>query len=62
MADIEILPFSSREKIETVIDRVKKTKPHIIGFSCYVWNILVILKAARTIKKDMPEDVESDDN
>lgn len=55
MADIEILPFSSQEKIETVIAHVKKTKPHIIGFSCYVWNILGILKIAKTIKKDMPE-------
>jgi radical SAM superfamily enzyme YgiQ (UPF0313 family) len=55
MADIEILSFSSREKIETVIDRVKKTKPHIIGFSCYVWNIIGILKTAKTIKNAMPE-------
>jgi hypothetical protein len=35
-AVIEILSFSPQEKIETVIDRVIKTKPHIIGFSCYV--------------------------
>lgn len=55
MADIEILSFSSQEKIETIIAHVKKMKPHIIGFSCYVWNILGILKTAKTIKNAMPE-------
>ncbi|MGB2706202.1 MAG: radical SAM protein [Candidatus Omnitrophota bacterium] len=53
-ADIKILSFSPQEKIEDVIKRTREAKPDIIGFSCYVWNILNIIKVARAIKKDMP--------
>jgi len=54
LADIKIFSFSAQDKIETIIKDIKKAKPDIIGFCCYVWNILKIIKVARAIKKDLP--------
>ena len=54
LVDIEILTFNNSEKIENIITRIKESKTDIIGFSCYVWNILSILKIVKTIKKHKP--------
>ncbi len=52
--NIQIQPFASFEKNESIVEQITKSKPDITGFSCYVWNITNILKAARLIKENMP--------
>ena len=54
LVNMQIRPFASLEKAESVVAQITKSKPDIIGFSCYVWNITNILKVARTIKENMP--------
>lgn len=52
--NIHILSFLPSDRIESIIYQINKKKPHIIGFSCYVWNITNILKIARYIKEHLP--------
>lgn len=54
LVGINILSFSSDEKLHSIVNQITKYKPDIIGFSCYVWNITNILKVARLIKEGMP--------
>ena len=50
LVDIEILAFSSKESPESIVKSIREKNPDIIGFSCYVWNILKTLKVARDVK------------
>ena len=54
LADIEILTFPSNEKPESIIKSIREKNPDILGFSCYVWNILKTLTAARVVKSRIP--------
>ena len=54
LVNIDILPFSSNEKLHSIVKQITKCKPDIIGISCYVWNIMNILRVARLIKENMP--------
>ncbi len=52
--ELEIIVFSPRDSIDAVVSRFVEKKPEVVGFSCYVWNILKILKTAKALKKKMP--------
>jgi len=54
LININILSFSSDEKLHSMVNQLTKYKPDIIGFASYVWNITNILKVARLIKENMP--------
>lgn len=54
-ASVAILPFDYGHEVDFIIDEIKKRKPNVVGFSCYVWNILSILKISRIIKHAMPD-------
>lgn len=54
LASIDTLTFPFNENTKTIISRIKEKKPHIISFSCYVWNILKTLEVAKIIKKTTP--------
>lgn len=45
------------EKISDILGRIVERTPDIIGFSCYIWNIGVVKKLAREIKRLKPETV-----
>lgn len=53
--NIHVLQFSPYEKTPSIIDQIKKRSLQVVGFSCYEWNIIKILKIARVIKKDKPD-------
>lgn len=48
--DLQILEFTRSDSAEEIARRVLQTEPGTIGFSCYVWNVKVLLAAARQIK------------
>lgn len=47
--------MSINDKVSQIIDTVVSNAPDVVGFSCYIWNIEHVLKAASTIKKILPD-------
>lgn len=48
--DCSILEFSINDLKERIVTKIMETKPNIIGFSCYIWNVEFIKKISNTIK------------
>lgn len=53
--EVEILVFKKGESLEEISEAIINTKPQVIGFSCYVWNILKVLKIAKKLKRKFPD-------
>lgn len=55
-ADIELLDFDTEGlNVQQVIYYLAERKPHIVGFSCYCWNIGKVLDTARILKTIRPD-------
>jgi len=46
---VEYLLKKTENETETIVENIISKKPNIIGFSCYIWNILPTIKLAREI-------------
>lgn len=46
--------FTINNDEDTIIKEIYKEKPDFLGFSCYIWNINIILDIIATIKKLLP--------
>jgi radical SAM superfamily enzyme YgiQ (UPF0313 family) len=54
-ADIEILDFDTANlNIQQVIYYLSQSRPDVVGFSCYCWNIEKVLDTSRILKKIYP--------
>ncbi len=55
-ADIEIVDFDAEMlNVQQVVYYLTQTKPDILGFSCYCWNIEKVLDTARIMKTIYPQ-------
>lgn len=52
--NIEILETTINDSIDFMLEAIIEKKPDIVGFSCYIWNIEIILNLAENIKKIKP--------
>lgn len=52
--DITIRVFNENQNISAVIKNIFELKPHLIGFSCYLWNIRKTLSICRRLKEISP--------
>jgi len=55
--DIEIIEYllkKTENEAEIIAQDIISKKPDIIGFSCYIWNVLPTIKLSREIKKIKP--------
>jgi radical SAM superfamily enzyme YgiQ (UPF0313 family) len=52
---VTLLEFSVNDRAPEVTDAIIRARPDAVGFSCYIWNIAHVLKAASTVKKVLPE-------
>lgn len=52
--DVKVLELSINDRAESAIEKIMEDKPDAIGFSCYIWSIEHVLKAASSIKKILP--------
>lgn len=52
---IEIGEYTINQNISEILADMYKRKPDAIGFSCYIWNICMILELATEIHKILPE-------
>jgi len=53
--DVEILEMSINDPLHRIIKLLLDQKTKRIGFSCYIWNIEIVLKLAEVIKKAKPQ-------
>ncbi|MFB0565909.1 MAG: radical SAM protein, partial [Candidatus Aminicenantaceae bacterium] len=53
--EIEVIPFLPRQKPADTAKKLTEKNPDILGFSCYVWNIIDTLKICRYVKKAVPK-------
>jgi radical SAM superfamily enzyme YgiQ (UPF0313 family) len=55
-ADIEILDFDTTGlNVQQVVYYLSQSKPDVVGFSCYCWNIEKVLDTARIVKTIYPD-------
>lgn len=47
--------FTINQNLENIIAGIYEEKPDLLGFSCYIWNIEIVKKVSREIRKILPE-------
>ena len=47
--------FTINQDINFILNEIYKEKPDVLGFSCYIWNINIILELVKNIKKLLPK-------
>ncbi len=52
--DTEICEFSINEPIGYILSELLQHRPDVVAFSCYIWNIEMVLKLCADIKKINP--------
>ena len=50
-----IKEFTVNHPEDLIISELFKLKPDVLAFSCYIWNIMMVLSIAQTFKKILPE-------
>lgn len=53
--DVDFMEFTINERIQDVLKKIYKYGADVVAFSCYIWNIEFILKAAASLKKISPD-------
>lgn len=52
--NVNIKEFTINNDEDKIINEIYEEKPDFLGFSCYIWNINIILEIISTIKKLLP--------
>jgi len=52
---IELCEFTINNEKSFILKEIFEKKPDVVGFSCYIWNINMILDIAENLKKVLPE-------
>lgn len=53
--DVEILEFTINHHQEYILSEIYRKNPDVLCFSCYIWNIEMILELSSNIKKVLPD-------
>ena len=54
-ANIELAEYTINNYIDDILMGIYEKKPDIVAFSCYIWNINLVLQVAEEIRKVLPE-------
>lgn len=52
---VEIAEYTINNSLTEILAGIYKRKPDVIGFSCYIWNIHMVLELVTELAKLMPE-------
>lgn len=52
--ELKVCEFTINNSEDFIISEIYKMKPDVLGFSCYIWNIEMILNIISVIKKILP--------
>ena len=53
--NVHIQEFTANHKVDLIVSELHEQNPDILAFSCYVWNIDMVLEIADTFKKIRPD-------
>ena len=53
--DVKILEFSLEDTPGEIAQRIVEDAPDLVGLSCYVWNVKLLMAAAQEIRERRPE-------
>ncbi len=53
--DIETVEFTINNSEEFIFSEIYKMNPDVIGFSCYIWNIEMVINIISVLKKILPD-------
>ena len=48
---IELGEYTINHQMERILQDIYKRSPDVVGFSCYIWNILYVKELVRNLKK-----------
>ncbi len=54
---VSIKEFSINDSFNNILKEIYNSGCNVIAFSCYIWNIELVLKLARSIKKILPKSI-----
>ena len=52
--NIKILELTQNDRLSYAVEKIAEGEPDAVGFSCYIWSIDMVLRAASSIKKILP--------
>lgn len=52
---VEVAEYTINDNQDSILNRIFEVRPDVAAFSCYIWNIEIVLKLARDLKKVLPE-------
>jgi len=52
--NIKLIEFTINNYMDDILMGIYKEKPDVLAFSCYIWNIQMVLEAAAELKKVLP--------
>lgn len=52
--DVDLIEYTIKDNITTIITDIVEAKPFVVGFSCYIWNIEMIKRLLPALKKAQP--------
>ncbi len=52
---VELAEYTINHDFAAILADIYKRKPEVIGFSCYIWNIDMVLKLVKELPKLLPE-------
>ena len=52
---IEIGEYTINHQMDGILQDIYRRKPDIVGFSCYVWNIIYVKRLVRNLVKVLPD-------
>jgi len=55
--DVSVKLFYEYQKNSRIVSSIRRLKPCVIGFSCYIWNIRQTLQVCKALKKTAPHAV-----
>lgn len=54
IGNVETVEFTINEPINRIYSSIVAEKPDVVGFSCYIWNIEMVIKLCDDLKKALP--------
>ena len=52
--EMEICEFNINQNLDYILAQIYKAQPDVVGFSCYIWNIVPTLQLCSNLRKVLP--------
>lgn len=53
--EVSLAEFTINNREEQILEKIYEKRPKVVAFSCYIWNIEMVLSVAENLKKVLPE-------